>query len=328
MKTKNTKQEFQKNLNPDSYILKTGYRALFLLLRLMKAPMTRSEILALFKSDEIIKNTLSKDSVTNSINTLREAGCEILRPSLKTKNHYILKSHPFECSLLDENVEALQYIRESTVSLGDWELSLKIDNLYSKIAKFAVSKNAKETLLYNSNFKNINKILLKKLLDSIKAKRYINICYYSPENGDENLYFLPTTITYESNKLYLWGYSQKYDEYSYLRIDRIKKINAVSFFGQETEIHYEKKEEIIVEYMLKNLSAVIYLENADEKIISKSKDKDHAITVRSKVSNKFSFFQKILSYGQDCKILSPQSIIDEYKEILENIKSGYYNEEK
>lgn len=316
-------QAYQKSHNLDNNISKTGYRALFLLMKLIKSPKTRDEILECFNEDLVIRGDLSRDTATNTVNTLREAGCIISRPTQRTKNKYILSSHPFNIYLSKENIYALQALRESIISLGDWRLVLNLNNLYAKISNLAPDNETKNILLNEHPFKKINHSIINALLVLANIKKQTNICYNSPENGEESFDFSPEYITLENRKLYVWGYCQKHDNFSYLRIDRIKQVNLMNFLGENPEAEDFEKKELIVDYKLKNLSAMMFIENENEKIIAENINEEYPITVRTTVSNKFNFFQRILSFGADCKLISPEEIKQELIEKLKAIKAGY-----
>ena len=59
----NMNQALQKNPSTDNNISKTGYRALFLLKKLMESPKSREELLECFEQDIVIKNDISKDTI-------------------------------------------------------------------------------------------------------------------------------------------------------------------------------------------------------------------------------------------------------------------------
>ena len=50
-----------KNLNENSNITKTGYRALFLLSQLIKQPLSRNELIEILEQNPIIDKDLSKE---------------------------------------------------------------------------------------------------------------------------------------------------------------------------------------------------------------------------------------------------------------------------
>lgn len=320
------KPEKEKYLAPDSNISKTGYRALFVLFKLMELPRTRDEILELFSKDPILKHDISKDTVTITVNTLKKAGCIISRPSQRTSNKYVLKSHPFNLHFSMENIDALQALRESIITFQDLYLLIYLNNFYIKIAHLAPDEETKNILIYKHPLTEINYDILNELVIYARIKKPINICYDSPENKKENLDFIPEYLTFESEKLYVWGYCKKYDEFAYLRVDRIKRVNLVTAYSvPEENIEFKKPVETVV-YKLKGYSALMYGENKEETVTYEDKDSEYPLTISAEVSNRFNFFQRILSYGTDCLIISPESAKAELKEHLKNIKAGYENE--
>lgn len=294
-----------------------------MLMKLLESPKTRDEILECFQQDSVIKKDLSKDTVTNTVNALKVAGCVISRPTQRTKNTYVLKSHPFALCLSKENVAALQALRESIITLGDWELLLYINNLYAKISKLAPDNESRKILLYEHPLRRINQKILRELIINASIKKHIVICYDSPENGEENLYYTPEYVTLENRKLYIWGYNKKYEEFSYLRIDRIKKMNLMNFLGENPEAEDFEKPQIVAYYKLKGLSALMYVGEEDETVEEENQHAKYPLTIRAVVNNKFNFFQRIMAYGTDCLLLSPDELKEELLAKIKGIKEEY-----
>lgn len=323
MKMQNMNQAQQKNLNTDNNISKTGYRALFLLKKLLESPKTRQEILECFEQDVVINSDLSKDTVTNTINALKKAGCDISRPSSRTKNKYVLKSHPFSVRLSQTNVDTLLALRESIATLGDWKLLINLNNFYSKISKLAPDIESQKKLLFDHPLKNINYDILNKILINARLKKHIIVCYDSPENGQEELYFTPDFITLENKKLYVWGFNKKYNIFSYLRVDRIKRINFMNFLGSNPEVEDFEKPALVAKYKLKGYSALMYQLEEDERIIEETPDCEYKYTIEAIVNNDFNFLQRILSYGSDCLLLSPDKLKLQFLENVKKMKEQY-----
>lgn len=294
---------------------------------LLEEPRNKNELLDFFSKDPIINKGLSKDTVTITVNTLRAAGCIISRPTQRTNNKYVLKTYPFTINYTKDHVEALQSLRESIVTLNDWELLLSLNKLYTKLAKFAPDDESKYTLLHQHPLDNVNLGLLKELILFTKIKKHTNISYDSPKNGIEDLDFIPEHITFESAKLYVWGFCKKYNEIAYLRVDKIKRINLVTFSSAPSEIPEIQTPSTYVEYQIKGYSALMYIENKSEIIINSDPKAKYSLTIGANVSNKFNFIQRILSYGTDCKIITPNSFKKEVLDTLRSIKAGY-NDEK
>lgn len=315
----------KKHLAFENNISKTGYRAMFVLFKLLKNPASRDELLEFFSKDPILKNDISKDTVTITVNTLKKAGCIISRPSQKTNNKYVLKSHPFDIHFSLSNINALQSLRESIVTFQDLHLLMHLNNLYIKIADLAPDEETKNLLIYKHPFSEINYDILNELVIYAWIKKPVNIFYNSPENKNENLEFIPEYLTFESDKLYVWGYCKKYNEFAYLRVDRIKQINLITTECESKNIKFKKSVKTVV-YKLKGYSALMYSENKEETVTYEDKNSEYPLTIKAAVSNEFNFFQRILSYGTDCLIVSPNSAKIKLLEHLKNIKAEYENE--
>lgn len=313
----------QKIYKEKSNITRTGYRALFLLKKLALSPLSREEIIKVLEPDPIINKDISKDSVTYTINTLKKAGCVISRPTRKTANKYVLKSHPFNITLKEEHIDALLTFRDTIVSHGDWELLIHMNNLYAKLARIAPNAETRDALYYKHPLRDINFDIINNLIIYSKTGRKALLLYDSPINGEEELGFSPEFITFENEKLYVWGHNLKYNSYGYLRIDKIKDILTHIYSAPKADEDNFKKPVINVKYRLKGYSAIMYSPNEYEILADDDDTKEFPLLIRAEVSNKFNFYQKILSYGTDCKIISPESAKKEFLDILKAIKTGY-----
>ena len=107
---------------------------------------------------------------------------------------------------------------------------------------------------------------------------------------------------------------------SVTRIDKIKEVTTPIYNAPKSDVQNFDRPSVTVEYILKGSSAQTFVCNEYEEIIKKE---ESIITVRSHVKNKFNFYQRILSFGTDCKLLSPQSVQKEFLQIIKDIKAGY-----
>ena len=87
MQDKNHQILLQKNLNQDNNISKTGYRALFLLLKLLESPMTRDEILAELNLLENGATVVVEHALQNDLQNLPD--CYIIKKSKKYGIAYV-----------------------------------------------------------------------------------------------------------------------------------------------------------------------------------------------------------------------------------------------
>lgn len=316
----------KKSPNAENNLSKTGYRALFLLLKLIEGPKTTEELISLVSVDPILKNDISKDTITLTVNTLRKAGCVIVRPTWKSGSKYILKAHPFNTKLTYENIAALQTLRESISTLGDWQLLILVNKLYAKIAHLAPDSDSKDLLLYKHALKNVDYQVLNELILYSKLNKTVNFCYDCPKHGLEDIDFTPEKITFENEKLYVWGYHQKHNKVSFLRIDRISQVCLLNDTKIEEKCIPPEENTGGITYKLKGYSATMYSENNNEVIIYSDSKSEYPLTIRAYVENRFNFFQRLLSYGTDCVITAPESAKRDFVRVLRDIKEGYINE--
>ncbi len=312
----------QKSFNLDNNISKTGYRALYILMKLLESPKARAELIDCAANDPVINKDFSKDTITNTINLLKKAGCIISRPTKKTNNKYVIKSHPFVVNFSKQEVEALQIFRKSMLTMCDWQMLLRLNNLYSKAAKFAPNDELADLLKFGHPFNRISGKILRDMIFS--RQKLISIKYNSPKYGIEDFDIIPHFINFENEKLYVWCYNCKYNATSFLRIDRILNINYYTFdydIAQKQDKFEEQQFKAV--YELKGSAAMMYIPGTGEKIIEENKNDEFPLKIEILVKNKFNFIQKLLSYGTECRILSPKPFIKEFLETLERIKGDY-----
>lgn len=293
----------------------TAFRIISILNMLLVEPLSDEEINQ--KLQENIKGarSLSKDTISIYINTLRAIGCEITRSSKKNNYKYVLKSHPFNLNLSNEEVNTFIEMKKYISSLGNWKLSLETDDLLNKIVDIITPENKKKYL----DLKSIvlcREINIENLLNELNLiENYCNknsdilIIYDSPSSGEKNIYLKAEKITLENGAFYLWGYNYELDETSYLRFDRIKSV--------EPAIMKERKEKegFMVKYKLTGISAYSFHPCPSCRIIEKKRDNE--LVIEAKVTNKFKFIQEIMSYGFDCTVLSPETI---RQEVIQKLK--------
>ncbi len=293
----------------------TAYRSLLVLGLLMEKPMSRDEIANVFKCNHITSKSFSLDTVRVTINTLKAAGCVISRPTCKNEYKYVLLSHPFRIEISDEQIDCLNQIRKNLSQIGDWQLVLSINDFYNNVVAKTQNESKIELIKNAELLIEIDKTVLKTLsAKSIKNKELI-VKYDSPEFGEEELKIIADKIFYEEGKLYLWCYSHKYDSFSYLRVDKIKEVSVVSIASKAI-----KREEYTVVYKIKGDSFQIFKPEPTERIIERN---GSYLVIEALVYNEFKLIQRLLSFGADFYLISPDSLKSKIISKLKTIKQGY-----
>ena len=302
----------------NNWISITGYRTLLILKLLLQEGKTLDELVSLLKEDKLIQKTVSKDTVRIVINTLRKIGCEIPRPERSTDYKYRIVSHPFILSLSDNQIKSFLKLRDILCDSYDWEKILLINDLFEKL--FSLTKNQEQidSLVDDKLLGNIDRALLVELSNQKLINRKIIIEYKSVKYGIENLSVIPKKIIYQNGKLYLVCFNFKYSHNSILNIERILKIKNVDL----NEI-YEDVGVYEVDYKLYGDSLKTFELKENEEIIERNKD---SIIIKARVMDEFLFVQRILLFGSDFEIISPDYFKEKLADKLKLLKRGYRNE--
>lgn len=297
-------------------VSKTALRSLFLLKLLIKRPMSSNEMKKILLKMPIFGSKISNDTILLTINNLIYAGCEIEMPSLKNSMKYSLISHPFKVDFDKDFPKIFNKIRNDLTEIVDLETILSLNNFYKKIADFTESDEVKRFFSNNAPLKGIDFELLSEIKKYLNKGYVLNLEYNSPNEGLENFEIIPEMLKYQDKRLYLWGYSLKHKNESYIRVDKIKKINSVNIKKME-----QKPVFLTVKYKINRKIENLLDINDKIKIIDKTPSE---IMLEEVVTNEFNFLQKISSYTIDAKILEPQSMVEKYLYLLRSIKGRYF----
>ena len=300
-----------------TWISLTGYRTLYVLKLLLEKSRTIDELVELLRANPYTNKSLSKDTVRITINTLRAAGCEISGLNKESNYKYILYSHPFVLNFTSEELDALVKLRKNASDNLSWKKILVVNELFDKI--FALTKNEKQIDLIDSAkiFADISKDVLDELVNPNVLNKRMTIKYLSPKNGEEIFDIIVGNISFSDGKLYLSCFNYKYNSKSLLNIERIKEVVSISML-EETQQQYLYE----VEYELFGDSFSLYEQAEYETIIE---SKDNSLIIKALVDNEFTFIQRLLLFGADFRIISPDSFREKLVNKIKLIQRGYEN---
>ncbi len=311
METKHLQSEKEKKV----WISITAFRTLVILKTLLEGGKTVNQLVEILKNQAYLNKAVSKDTVRVAIKTLKSAGCEIVRPSKANKYLYELTYHPFHLNIDKEELEALITLRERLSQDFSWQEVLILNDLYDRIFALTFNNEQMNFISESKPLVNVNKSILMELANPKIYGKKISIQYYSPEFGLEDIDVIPKRLSYNNGKLYLFCFSFKYNKTSMLNIERIVRINKIDVSESfETENSYS------VTYKLKGNSFGAYTKADYEEIIEQTND---SVTVRAKVENEFLFIQRILMFGADFKIISPDFFREKLIDKINTIRRRY-----
>lgn len=293
----------------------SGVRLLVIFSLLLESPKNIDEIAEYFIENSYPKELFSADTLRNDLNLLRLAGCEISRANRYDDNRYVLTSHPFELDFDIEIAKSLLKIYNRIYKDLSVVHLMLIDDLFLEISKYAKSEEVSEFLRGISLIKNLNKEIINDLLKAKASRSKISFVYKAPNTGKQTFEFFIEDLEVRNRKLYFSGYNVTLKKNSFLLVSRI--VSTITFF-----LKSEKRNKGIqkVVYELRNIAKMNFEPAENEKIIEFDAEK---IVVELTSDNKFKIIQKILSYGPDCTVISPEEIKQEVIETLMRMRSVY-----
>ena len=293
----------------------TGYRTLLILKSLMVRSYTIDELVEILKNDSITNKAVSKDTVRIAINTLKSVGCKILRPNKANNYKYQLIKHPFSLKISDKELKIFTTLRDKIAEGIKYNDVFTLNDLYDKLTSLTLNEEQIDYVNNTQPLKKINKKILNEIANPQIIGKKVQIRYLSPNFGEEDIEVIPQKITYESGKIYLRCYIFKYKTNSLLNVERILKINSIDMFNI-----YNKNSSYKVVYELCGNSKNIFKVQKNEKIISRN---TNSIKVEALVDNEFLFIQRLLLFGTDFKIISPDFFREKLIDKIKLIQKGY-----
>lgn len=309
------KLEFTGKTTKKVWISLTGYRILIILKALMQKRHTVDELVKVVENNKLINKVTSKDTIRIDLNTLKRAGCKISRPSKANDYNYELISHPFTFKMNNKELKTLLRLRDKLTQDMEWEDILILNEIYKKIASLTFNEELIYEIENSKPLINVDIKLLKEISNPTIMGKKVQIIYNSPEFGQEELDIVPQKVTFENGKLYLWCFSYKYGMNSLLNIERITKINYVDISKNiETKSYYD------VTYTITGNSLKTFEQKEFEEIIEKTRD---SIKVLAHVENEFYFIQRLLLFGKDFRIISPDFFKEKLINKIKLMQKGY-----
>jgi hypothetical protein len=207
----------------------TALRILSLLTWLQEAPHGVKDFNRRLMASGLTECPLSEDTLLLYINTLRQLGCRIRRPSPQTGFCYQLLDHRFKCEITEQEVLALAQARLMIEPYTHYRELFVLDRLLRKVLGWFVSpiKHFWDEIPDYAPFKDLINRLEAAILNEIP----LQISYAT--HG--TLALLPDSLTYHRGCLFLRGFQPDYTDLSMLRLE---KILTVEFAPHLTRIFH------------------------------------------------------------------------------------------
>lgn len=286
----------------------TGIRALMLIGLLITKPHTLDEIKKKFIDLRVMEPSHSDDILRIDLNTVKEMGCKISRPTRGNGYKYTMSEHPFSFRISESELKVLKRVYNYVKKDADLITLIKYDELLKKIAFFICDEQSKELFLGISALRHYNMHLLENLIIDAKYQKELELFYKkSGSNISSRKFIIANNIVFKNDKIYLYGYDLVKKAPTVLNIKRIEKI-----LTRRISNHNIKLQKFQIKFLLNNISPD-QLEPEEEVI---EKDLNGSVVLGS-YHNEFLATQRILSFGADAIVLEPE---DFKKNVIKKIK--------
>ena len=298
--------------------------------------LTISEI-----KEELQKFGISAErkSLYDDIEQLKLFGIDICSRKSKTTDYFVA-SRDFELpelKLLVDSVQASKFITHK-----------KSIELISKIEKLASRENAKKLhrqVFVTNRVKTLNEQIyynVDKIHDAIAADKRITFKYFNLNVNKQKVYRKdggiyeesPVALTWDDENYYLIAYKEKYGRYVHYRVDKMENICITDedrvlpdkefdlseysktvfsmFNGEQTEVSIRFTNDLV--------GVVFDRFGVDIPIV---KDGAEHFICRVKVAVSPQFLSWVMSFGNNAKIISPQSVADELLKLALSVCEQY-----
>lgn len=283
-----------------------------------------------------------RKTVYADLNILKEYGYEISKEKKDGNYYYTLLDRDFqlpELKLLVDAVQASKFISAKKSS----ELIKKIENLASVYQAKQLQRQVFVSNRIKTNYENVY-YNVDELNLAINENRKIKFDYYEwnlskemvlRKNGHKND-ISPWSLAWDDENYYLVAFDGNSGIIKHYRVDKMRKIEILDEardgreeFEEFDAAKYAKKvfgmftgdeQRVKIQFANKLIGVVIDRFGQDIMIIPKGVDQ-FVVNVNVKVSNMFLGW--IIGLGDGAKILEPESVVDEVKQITERLKEQY-----
>lgn len=283
-------------------------------------------------------------TIYSAISILNSAEFEIV--GIQEKGNYKYH-HPTRMFSINELKFLIDSVATSKFLTGkkSKELIEKIKALGSKYNRESLDRN----IILGNRIKSMNDKVLKNLDDihgAISTNRRIAFQYmrWTPEKKliysreGEKYFVSPFAVTLCDNNYYLIAFDNKHQDIRHYRIDKMRTVNisddpreGMEEYKQFNVIDYMQKtfgmfggKEETVRLTCKNHLAGVFIDRFGDSVsIRPDFNNSTMFIARVTVNVSPQFYSWIFALGTDVKILSPQSVIDDFIIMIESVLKSY-----
>lgn len=294
-------------------------------------PVTMPDILDYLYEKGIVAE---RKSLYADIDTLKTWGLDILY--IRPQGYYLASSDfdIIEIKLLVDAIASSDFLtKKKTIELQKKLLSCI--NHYDQ-------KSIEHQLFQNPNkFKNENIFYsLDTIQSAINKNSSIQFMYFDITIDKQKKYrkdstpyhLIPYALLYENQRYYCIGYSSKHNNFSHYRVDKMDQVISLDDFNEKKNFNLSRYkttnfnmtlgqiENITLEFDL-SLTNIVFDTFGQDVFIQKVSPTTFTINLSTTLSS--NFIGWLLQFGKKVKVLSPSSLIEDIKRLIDEVQEVY-----
>lgn len=296
----------------------TGFRILQVLKIMLENNFSKSELIEKLKDISNSQHIFTHEVILKYFNTFELLGLKITK---KEKCRYYMENALFQIDFTDKELKIIHKIIKDIKKLNNKSDEEIMRRIISKLDKytdynlidFQEKIMKEEKYLYNENIKEN---VITSLKNMIYDGQNVNLTYVENKGGEETITVELKEIIEQKNQIYIVCYNSTLGRNKKISLDAIKSIKQsprkTSSVSHLNSVVFEIYGRLAYVYKLKPSEKVLNFSNNHLTISNSEEDKDVLI-------------HRLLKYGENCKILRPQSVQKEFLaltgDILKNLEA-------
>ena len=298
-------------------------------------PMTTNQIC---QAMETMGIPCDRRIVTQDVIVLNELGYEILSTMVGHEKAYFVEDRSFslpELKILIDAVHASSFItekksRELIEKLSSLAGSHRAEVLKRNMVCFNTRKHSNEKILYT----------IDALEEAILTQKKVIFLYFDLDENGQRIYrrgghhyvVEPIALVFNEDNYYMSCYSSRHDSTSHYRVDRMDGVKIIdepccekaialrdevaAYTEQAFKMFGGQLEDVVLEFDRK-LIGVVYDKFGESVRMLPAGEHKCIATVKVRISP--TFWGWLFQFAGQMKILSPTSLIDEYKNFAQQV---------
>ena len=198
---------------------------------------------------------------------------------------------------------------------NDWRKVLELNRLYDRIATILSDEESADLLNQGRPFVKIRSKILKYLENDALIKKEVVLLYATSVKNQKYIDISVDSVFCENGKIYLWAYYPERQSFSYFNAEKICSIESVKTSKTVTDNSL-----YTAQYRLVGDDCYSFKPTEEERIVLKN---NSSLIIEYKVKNEFKFFQRLLSFGADFELLSPDFAKESLSEKIDKMFARY-----